>query len=130
MEDCARLRKKHRCVAAPLCYRVPASAARGIVSVANGERQMGDRSVTFTLATWFGLAAAFCTTVAYVPQVLKAWRSKKTADISLGMFTLMVTGIALWLIYGLMMSDLPLILSNAVTLALVVSILALKLRHG
>ncbi len=91
---------------------------------------MGDRSVTFTLATWFGLAAAFCTTVAYVPQVLKAWRSKKTADISLGMFTLMVTGIALWLIYGLMMSDLPLILSNAVTLALVVSILALKLRHG
>jgi MtN3 and saliva related transmembrane protein len=90
----------------------------------------GGRSVTFTLATCFGLAAAFCTTVAYVPQVVKAWRSKRTADISLGMFTLMVTGITLWLIYGLMMSDLPLILSNAVTLALVASILALKLRHG
>ena len=86
--------------------------------------------MTFTIATLFGLAGAFCTTVAYVPQVLKAWRSKSTSDISLGMFTLMVTGIALWLIYGLMLSDLPLILSNAVTLALVTSILLLKLRHG
>jgi MtN3 and saliva related transmembrane protein len=86
--------------------------------------------MTFTLATFIGLAAAFCTTVAYVPQVLKAWRSKSTSDISLAMFTLMVTGITLWLIYGLMLSDLPLILSNAVTLALVSSILLLKLRHG
>lgn len=86
--------------------------------------------MTFTLATLIGLAAAFCTTVAYLPQVLKAWRSKSTSDISLAMFTLMVTGIMLWLIYGLMLSDLPLILSNAVTLALVSSILLLKLRHG
>jgi MtN3 and saliva related transmembrane protein len=84
--------------------------------------------VTFT--TWLGLGAAFCTTVAYVPQVMKAWRSKSTADISLGMFTLMVTGIVLWLIYGLLLSDLPLIAANAVTLCLVISILLLKLRHG
>jgi MtN3 and saliva related transmembrane protein len=83
-----------------------------------------------TSTTWLGLGAAFCTTVAYVPQVMKAWRSKSTADISLGMFTLMVTGIVLWLIYGLLLSDLPLIAANAVTLCLVISILLLKLRHG
>ncbi len=82
------------------------------------------------VVTWIGLAAALCTTLAYVPQVLKAWRSKSTSDVSLGMFTLMVTGVALWLVYGVMLSDLPLILSNAVTLALVASILLLKLRHG
>lgn len=86
--------------------------------------------MSITFATWLGLAAAFCTTVAYVPQVLKAWRSKSTSDVSLGMFALMVTGVALWLIYGVLLSDLPLILSNAVTLALVFSILLLKLRHG
>ncbi len=80
--------------------------------------------------TWVGLAAAFCTTAAYLPQVLKAWRSRSTSDISLGMFALMVTGVALWLVYGLLTSDLPLILSNTVTLALVGSILLLKLRHG
>jgi MtN3 and saliva related transmembrane protein len=83
-----------------------------------------------TLTTWLGLAAAACTTIAYVPQVMKAWRSKPTSDISLGMFTLMITGIALWLIYGLMLSDLPLIAANAATLCLVASILILKLRHG
>ena len=86
--------------------------------------------MTLTLATLFGLAAAFCTTVAYVPQVMKAWRSKSTSDISLGMFTLMVTGIVLWLINGFLMMDLPLILANAVTLVLVGTILWLKLRHG
>ena len=79
-----------------------------------------------TLTTWLGLAAAACTTLAYVPQVMKAWRSKSTSDISLGMFTLMITGIALWLIYGLLLSDLPLIAANAVTLCLVASILLLN----
>jgi MtN3 and saliva related transmembrane protein len=83
-----------------------------------------------TLTTWLGLAAAACTTIAYVPQVMKAWRSKSTSDISLGMFALMVTGIALWLIYGLLLSDLPLIVANAATLCLVAFILLLKLRHG
>jgi MtN3 and saliva related transmembrane protein len=86
--------------------------------------------MSMTAATWVGLAAAFCTTIAYLPQVLKAWRSKSTADISLGMFTLMVTGVTLWLVYGWLLSDLPLILANAITLALVGSILLLKLRHG
>ncbi len=82
------------------------------------------------LTTVLGLAAAFCTTAAFAPQALKAWRSRSTADISLSMFLLMVTGIVLWLAYGVLIGDLPLILANGVTLCLAGTILALKLRHG
>jgi len=85
---------------------------------------------TSFLITALGLAAAFCTTAAYAPQALKAWRSRSTADISLSMFLLMVTGIVLWLIYGLLIGDMPLIVANGVTLCLAGTILALKLRHG
>lgn len=80
--------------------------------------------------TALGLAAAFCTTAAYAPQALKAWRSRSTADISLSMFLLMVTGIALWLAYGVLIADVPLIVANGVTLCLAGTILALKLKHG
>lgn len=72
----------------------------------------------------------FCTTAAYAPQALKAWRSRSTADISLSMFLLMVTGIVLWLAYGVLIADVPLIVANGVTLCLAGTILALKLRHG
>jgi MtN3 and saliva related transmembrane protein len=80
--------------------------------------------------TVIGLLAAFCTTLAYAPQAIKTWRTRSTADISLGMFSLMVVGIVFWLIYGVLIADLPLILANLVTLALAGTILVLKLRHG
>jgi MtN3 and saliva related transmembrane protein len=83
-----------------------------------------------SLAMLIGLAAACLTTVAYAPQAIKTFRTRQTRDISLGMFVLMVTGVALWLIYGLMIGDLPLILANLVTLSLSGTILVLKLRHG
>jgi MtN3 and saliva related transmembrane protein len=83
-----------------------------------------------SLAMLIGLFAACCTTLAYAPQAIKTWRTRQTRDISLGMFVLMVTGVALWLIYGLMIGDLPLILANLVTLSLSGTILVLKLRHG
>lgn len=85
---------------------------------------------TSIAVTALGLVAAFCTTAAYAPQALKAWRSRSTADISLSMFLLMVTGIVLWLVYGVMIADIPLIVANGVTLCLAGTILALKLRHG
>lgn len=77
-----------------------------------------------------GLLAACCTTLAFVPQVVKTWRTRSTADVSLGMFVLMVLGMSAWLTYGLLIGDLPLILANAVTLSLASVILVLKLRHG
>lgn len=82
------------------------------------------------LTTTLGLVAAACTTIAFAPQALKAWRSRSTADISLSMFLLLVTGIVLWLIYGLLIADIPLIVANGITLCLAGTILALKLRHG
>jgi MtN3 and saliva related transmembrane protein len=82
------------------------------------------------LATLIGLVAACLTTIAYAPQAIKTWRTRSTGDISLGMFALMVTGVALWLVYGVMIGDLPLILGNGMTLSLSGAILVLKLRHG
>lgn len=77
--------------------------------------------------TFIGLAAGFCTTVAFLPQVVKTWRSKSAKDLSFGMYSIFCTGVLLWLIYGLMISDLPIILANAVTLLLALSILMFKL---
>lgn len=80
--------------------------------------------------TIFGLAAAFMTTASFLPQVLRTWRTRSTKDISLLMFVVYVTGIAMWLLYGIILRDIPLIASNSVTLILSGTILALKLRHG
>lgn len=75
-----------------------------------------------------GLVAGFLTTLAYVPQVLKVWRSRSARDISLGMFLLMNAGIALWLVYGLLIESPGLIIANAVTLFLTAAVLVAKLR--
>jgi MtN3 and saliva related transmembrane protein len=82
------------------------------------------------MLTILGLAAACCTTIAFVPQVVKTWRTRSTADISLGTFSLLVVGIILWLVYGLLLGDLPLIAANVVTLLLAGTVLLLKLKHG
>ena len=83
-----------------------------------------------TLATMIGFAASFCTTAAFLPQVWRTWRSKSTKDISLPTYLAYSVGLALWLIYGLMVRDAPLIVSNAITFVLALTILGLKLRHG
>ncbi len=77
-----------------------------------------------------GYTAAICTTAAYLPQVMRAWRTKSTADISLGMFSLMSLGVALWIVYGISIGSVPVIAANGVTLVLTSAILFLKLRHG
>ncbi|AXJ02246.1 MtN3 and saliva related transmembrane protein [Cyclonatronum proteinivorum] len=76
--------------------------------------------------TVIGLLAASCTTISFLPQVLKTWKSKSAKDLSWGMFSIFATGVFLWLVYGLMISDLPIILANAVTLLLVLTILYFK----
>ena len=77
-----------------------------------------------------GFAAATCTTLAFAPQFLKVWKTRSTEDISLGMFLVLVLGVALWLLYGLLSGDVPLVASNAITLALAGGILVMKLKHG
>jgi len=83
----------------------------------------------FDITTTTGLAAATLTTAAFLPQVVKAWRTRKTRDISLGMFLVLCAGIFLWLVYGILKGDLPLILANAITLVLAGTILVFKLRY-
>jgi MtN3 and saliva related transmembrane protein len=80
--------------------------------------------------TSLGLAAAFCTTLAFVPQVVKTWKTRSTADISLSMYLVLVLGIVLWLAYGVLRGDAPLIVANGITLVLAGGILICKLRYG
>jgi MtN3 and saliva related transmembrane protein len=76
-----------------------------------------------------GFAAAFCTTVAFVPQLVRVIRLRSARDISLPTFLMFSVGVLLWLLYGIYTGSRPVIASNAVTLVLSVSILILKLRY-
>jgi len=82
------------------------------------------------MVTILGLLAATLTTIAFVPQVLKTWRTRSTHDISLGMFSLLAAGVFAWLIYGILIGDLPLVLANGVTFVLAGTILYFKIRNG
>jgi MtN3 and saliva related transmembrane protein len=82
-----------------------------------------------SFVTWVGLAAAFCTTTSYIPQLKKVWNTGETEDISLKMFLILAVGIALWVIYGLLQSDWVIVFANSVSLALLSAILAFKLRE-
>jgi MtN3 and saliva related transmembrane protein len=77
-----------------------------------------------------GLAAATLTTVAFIPQVIRTVKLKETKDISLLMYAIFCTGVALWLMYGIIRNDLPMILANFVTLILASIVLSYKLRYG
>ena len=79
--------------------------------------------------TVIGLLAAFCTTVSYIPQLKKCWDTGSAGDLSLKMFSILAAGIALWIVYGVMRSDMVIILANSVSLLLLFGILAFKLRE-
>ncbi len=83
----------------------------------------------FNATTVLGLAAATLTTAAFLPQAVKTWRTRQTRDISLCMWLVLCLGICLWLAYGFLRGDLPLIIGNAITLVLAGTILALKLKY-
>jgi MtN3 and saliva related transmembrane protein len=95
-------------------------------SVSNETRAQGMSLLT----TMIGLGAAICTTSSFLPQVINAWHSRSTHDISVGMFILQTSGNFMWLFYGALTSDLPLVVADAIRLALVPAIPALKLRYG
>jgi MtN3 and saliva related transmembrane protein len=79
---------------------------------------------------WVGGLAATLTTCSFVPQVWKVWRTRHTKDISLLMYTLFTFGVALWLIYGILLGAWPIIIANSITLLLAGTVLVLKLRFG
>ena len=80
------------------------------------------------LSKYIGFFAAFCTTVAFLPQALKVYQTKSTKDISLSMFIIFTVGVFSWLIYGICISDLPIILANSITLILSIFILIYKIK--
>lgn len=77
-----------------------------------------------------GGAAATLTTICWLPQAIKILRTQNTAAISLLTYSVFAVGLALWLGYGVLLGSWPIIGSNVVTLALVIPIILLKLRHG
>ena len=83
-----------------------------------------------SLMDYTGYAAALCTTSAYIPQVVRVWRTRSTKDISLKMFLVLITGLALWLTYGFLKGEIPIIAANSITLMLAGTILFFKLKHG
>jgi len=76
-----------------------------------------------------GYAAALLTTLAFIPQTLKSWRTRDLSGVSLGMYGLFTLGVALWLLYGIALGSWPVIIANGITLVLSGAVLLLKLRH-
>ncbi len=80
-------------------------------------------------ANTIGLLAGTLTTIAFVPQVVKIWKTKHARDLSLGMFAIFSSGVLLWLWYGIKIGATPVIVANAVTLGLSLTILFFKIRY-
>jgi len=78
---------------------------------------------------FIGFMAGTLTTLAFLPQVIKAWKTKQTKDISLITFIILNFGIFLWLVYGLLIFSLPVIIANVLSLILVIIMLILKIRY-
>ncbi len=77
-----------------------------------------------------GFVAGLLTTVAFIPQVCRTYTTKSTQDISLGMFSIFSSGVFMWIVYGVLMSALPIIVTNVITLVLAISILVMKVKYG
>ena len=78
--------------------------------------------------TMLGYFAGFLTTISFLPQVVKTWKRRSASDLSLGMFSVFSVGVICWLVYGLLLQEMPMIFWNAVTLVLVLIILIMKLK--
>jgi MtN3 and saliva related transmembrane protein len=85
--------------------------------------------VTASLVEDIGFVAAFLTTAAFVPQLMRVMKLRSAREISLGTFLMFSLGVFMWLVYGIYTGSRPVIASNVVTLVLSVSILILKLKY-
>ena len=82
------------------------------------------------LTSLIGFIAATLTTIAFLPQVIKVWKSRSARDISLGMYCLFSSGVLLWLVYGIMLAAWPIIVANLITLLLALLIVGGGLRFA
>lgn len=82
------------------------------------------------LNDWIGMIAGTLTTLAFLPQVMQVVKTKSTEDISLVMYIVFITGVAFWLLYGILLGAWPVIIANIVTFILALIVLVMKLRFG
>jgi len=82
-----------------------------------------------TLTDLIGTLAAVLTTISFLPQAMHTFRTKDVRGISLGMYSAFTLGVALWLVYGLLLDAWPVVIANVITLALASTILVMKLRY-
>lgn len=82
------------------------------------------------LVTILGLIAATCTTISFLPQAIKTIRTRQVAGLSLVMYIVITTGTFLWLVYGVLIKDIPLVLANGITFVLTFIILFLIIKYG
>ena len=82
------------------------------------------------LLTCIGLLAGVLTTISFLPQAIKTWKTKSTKDISLEMFLCFCLGVILWVIYGFFTHNFPVFMANFATFVLAFTILVCKLRYG
>ena len=83
----------------------------------------------FSSTSLIGFAAAVCTTASYIPQLHKCWTTGSTHDFSRYMLLVLATGLALWIVYGLMQADWVIVAANTVSLAMLLVILGFKVRE-
>jgi MtN3 and saliva related transmembrane protein len=83
----------------------------------------------FSIETMIGFVAAFCTTVSYVPQVRKCWRTHSTGDLSLKMILLLAAGISLWIVYGFVKGDMVIVAANSVSLLFIAYLVFFKVKE-
>src|SRR5687767_15134892 len=76
-----------------------------------------------------GFAAGALTTIAFIPQVIRTWRTRSTGDLSVSMLVIFNVGVVLWLIYGIALGEAPMMLWNSATLPMSLSLLGLKLQN-
>lgn len=81
-------------------------------------------------ADLIGAAAGALTTVAFIPQVWRIWKTRSARNLSLSMYLIFTCGVALWFVYGLELGAWPIIACNGLTLLLAGTVLVMKLRFG
>jgi MtN3 and saliva related transmembrane protein len=87
-------------------------------------------SFLIEIREYVGYLAGLLATLSFLPQVLKTLKHRRTQDISLGMYALFCSGVFLWMIYAILISSVPLLVSNSATLILAGTVLFLKVRNG
>lgn len=80
-------------------------------------------------ATWIGLMGGLLTSIAVVPQVVRTWRTKHARDLSIWQPLLLIVGMLLWLVYGVMLGDMPLIVANSFSVACYLLLIVMKINY-